>query len=124
MAAIPLIRKNESNTPLRLQEQAMNTTFCMAAGQVKAGDGPLDTYTKMLQEMVRVTPAVSYGIAAEYPTVQKLAQAFKAMGPTAVADCKKSSNKNGAFTDGVVGPAISKRLYSVFTGRDERSDDV
>jgi crossover junction endonuclease EME1 len=96
----------------------------MESGQVKAGDGAADTFMKMLQEMVRITPAIAYGIAAEFPSVQQLARGFKEYGPMAVEKCKKSANRNGAFTDGNVGPAISRRLYKVFTCRDEWMDGV
>ena len=44
----------------------------MESGQVKTGENAADIYTKMLQEIIRITPSVAYGIAAEYPTVQKL----------------------------------------------------
>jgi hypothetical protein len=44
----------------------------MESGQVKTGENASDTYTKMLQEIIRITAPVAYGIAAKYPTVQKL----------------------------------------------------
>jgi crossover junction endonuclease EME1 len=96
----------------------------MESGQVKPGDGPADTYTKMLQEMVRVTAPVAYGIAAKYPSVQKLVQGFREGGPLALEDCRKTANKDGAFTDKRVGPSISKRVYNVFMCRDAGSWDV
>ena len=42
------------------------------------------------------------------------------------ADCihKKSANRNGALTDRRMGPAISRRLYKVFTELDAASTDV
>ena len=41
-------------------------------------------------------------------------------------DCgrKKSANRNGALTDRRIGPAISRRLYKVFTELDAASTDV
>ena len=78
----------------------------------------------MLQEIVRITAPVAYGIAAEYPTVQKLVRGLDEKGPLAVAECRKSANKDGAFTDRCVGPAISKRVWKVFMGREEGSLDV
>ena len=96
----------------------------MESGQVKVGDGPADTYTKMLQEMVRVTPAVAYGIAAEYSTVQMLVKGLKDGGPLALQNCRKSANKDGAFTDKRIGPAISKRVHNVFTCHDGGIYDV
>jgi len=102
----------------------MATTFCMESGQVKAGDGAPDTFEKMLQEMVRVTAPIAVGITNDFPTAQKLARAFKNEGPLAVEKCWKGANRNGAVAGGHVGPAISKRLYTVFTCRDEWNGNV
>jgi crossover junction endonuclease EME1 len=96
----------------------------MESGQVKTGDGAADTFLRMLQEMVRITAPVAYGIAAEYPTVQRLVKGFRENGPLALEDCKKTANKDGAFTDKRVGPSISKRVYNVFMCRDAGSWDV
>lgn len=108
----------------RAQKDSLDTGFCIESGQVKTGDGPEDTYVKMLQEIMRVTAAVAYGIAAEYPTVQKLVEGLKKNGPLALEECRKSANKDGAFTDRRVGQAISRRVYRVFTEKDEASLDV
>jgi hypothetical protein len=62
----------------------------METGQVKTGENAADTYTKMLQEMVRVTLPVAYGIACEYPTVQKLVEGLKEKGPLALEECRKA----------------------------------
>jgi len=78
----------------------------------------------MLQEMTQITAAAAHGIAAEHPTVQELATALRRDGPLALQDCRKTANKNGAFTDRRVGPSISKRLHSVFTSTDEWSTYV
>jgi crossover junction endonuclease EME1 len=78
----------------------------------------------MLQEMVRITAPVAYGIAAEYPTVQKLVKGLRKKGPLTLENCRKTANKDGAFTDKRVGPSISKRVYNVFTSKDAGSWDV
>lgn len=96
----------------------------MESGQVKTGDGPADTFVKMLQEMFRVTAPIAYGIAAEYATVQKLVEVFRKKGPLALQDCRKTANRDGAFTDKRVGPSISKRMHNVFMCRDPGSWDV
>lgn len=96
----------------------------MESGQVRAGDGPADTYTRMLQEMIRITSPIAYGIAAEYPTVQKLVKGIEESGQHALEDCRKSANKDGAFTDRRIGRSISVRVHKVFTGRDATSWDV
>jgi crossover junction endonuclease EME1 len=69
----------------------LEASFCMEAGQVKTGEDRNDTYIKMLQEIVRVTPPVAYGIAAEYPDVPSLMNAFRERGATALQDLKVSS---------------------------------
>lgn len=68
----------------------LSTSFCMDVGQVKTGDDTDDTYVKMLQEVVRVTAPVAYGIAAKYPNVMSLVRGFKEEGPTALEDLKVS----------------------------------
>ncbi|KAG0651351.1 Essential meiotic endonuclease 1 [Hyphodiscus hymeniophilus] len=121
---VVIFTQHISTVRYRVQKQSLDTAFCMESGQVKTGDGPADTFTKMLQEMMRITASVAYGIAAEYPTVQKLVKGLKENGPLALQDCKKSANKDGAFTDRRVGPSISKRVYNVFVCRDAESWDV
>lgn len=37
---------------------------------------------------------------------------------------QKSANKNGAFTESRIGPALSKRLYKVFMDTDPASTDI
>jgi crossover junction endonuclease EME1 len=96
----------------------------MESGQVKTGENATDTYTKMLQEIIRITAPVAYGIAVEYPTVQKLVKGLEENGPLALEDCRKCANKDGAFTDRRIGPSISKRVHKVFMGRDPTSWDV
>ena len=93
----------------------------MEAGQVRSGEDAADTFTRMLQEMTQITAAVAHGIAAEHPTVRQLTAALQRDGPLALQDCRKTANKNGAFTDRRVGPSISRRLHSVFTSMDEWS---
>lgn len=68
----------------------LSTSFCMDVGQVKTGDDKDDTFVKMLQEVVRVTAPVAYGIAAKYPNVMTLVRGFREKGPTALEDLKVS----------------------------------
>lgn len=58
----------------------------MESGQVKTGEDKDDTFVKMLQEIVRVTPPIAYGIASEYPTVIALVTAFRKHGPNVLED--------------------------------------
>lgn len=114
-----------STIPYRQERITANetTAFCMDIGQVKTGDDVKDTYVKMLQEVQRVTPAMAYGIASEYPNVRILVNGFKQHGPDMLQDVRKSANKNGAVSDTRLGPKISRRLYKVFTSLDPASAD-
>ncbi|KAH8684591.1 ERCC4 domain-containing protein [Tricladium varicosporioides] len=113
-----------STIPYRKQKESLDTAFCMESGQVKTGDSHDDTFAKMLQEIMRITASVAYGIAAEYPSLQDLAKGLEKRGPLALEDLKKMANKDGAFTDRRIGPSISKRVYNVFMGKDPGSWDV
>ncbi|KAI2611318.1 ERCC4 domain-containing protein [Hypoxylon fragiforme] len=108
----------------RARSAAADASFCMDVGQVRTGDGPADTYARALQEIARVTAPVAYGIAARYPTLPALVRGLEANGPLALEDCRKCANRDGAFSDRVVGPAISRRVYKILTGRDPGSMDV
>lgn len=115
-----------SQIPYRRQRDAANESaaFCMDSGQVRTGDGAADTYVRMLQEVVRVTAPIAYGIAGQFPTVGRLVGGLEAEGPLALEAIRKSANKDGAFTDRTIGQAISRRIHKVFTGRDEASTDI
>ncbi|KAL9101121.1 MAG: hypothetical protein Q9163_003582 [Psora crenata] len=113
-----------STIPYRQQRMNLSATFCMESGQVKSGDDRDDVFVKMLQEVVRVTPPIAFGIATEYPSVVKLMNAFRKHGPLVLENLQKSANRNGAFTDRKIGPAISRRLYKVFMERDPASTEV
>lgn len=115
-----------SQIPYRRQRDAANESvaFCMDSGQVRTGDGPADTYVRMLQEVVRVTAPIAYGIAGQFPTVGRLVEGLEAGGPLALEAIRKRANKDGAFTDRPIGQAISRRIHKVFTGRDEASTDI
>ncbi|KAG6017911.1 hypothetical protein E4U54_001239 [Claviceps lovelessii] len=109
----------------RQKDQATSVAgFCMESGQVRTGDGAQDTYVRMLQEIVRVTAPIAYGVAAEFNSVTKLVQGLEGGGPERLAAVRKSTNKDGAMSDRTVGQAVSRRLHRVFTGTDEDSTDV
>ncbi|KAG5805169.1 hypothetical protein H9Q74_010449 [Fusarium xylarioides] len=115
-----------STIPYRKQRDiaTLGAGFCMESGQVKTGEDAKDTYVRMLQEIVRVTAPIAYGIAAEYGSVSSLVRGLEEYGPTRLEGVKKSANKDGAFSDRMVGQAVSRRMYKVFTGVDETSTDV
>lgn len=115
-----------STVPYRLQKDqaTLGAGFCMESGQVKTGEGPKDTYVHMLQEIVRVTGPIAYGIVNEFATVGELVRALEVEGPNRLENVRKGANKDGAFSDRTVGQAVSRRIHKVFTGRDEGSTDV
>lgn len=116
-----------STIPYRQQRMALDTAFCMESGQVKTGENAEDTFVKMLQEIHRITPSIAYGIAAEYPSITKLMKAYELSGQQGrdlLMGLKKCSNRDGAFTDKDIGKAISRRVWSIFTSREEGSTNV
>jgi crossover junction endonuclease EME1 len=124
---IAVFTQHISTVPYRKQKEAANAAgagFCMESGQVRTGEDVRDTYTKMLQEIARVTAPIAYGIANEFGTVSELVRGLEEGGPLVLEACRKSANKDGALSDRAVGQAVSRRLHKVFTGRDETSTDV
>ncbi|KAK7414242.1 hypothetical protein QQX98_006937 [Neonectria punicea] len=123
---ISIFTQHVSTVPYRKQrdQATLGAGFCMESGQVKTGDDAKDTYVRMLQEIVRVTAPIAYGIAAEFGTVSDLVRTLEAEGPTRLEEIRKSANKDGAFSDRTVGQAVSRRMHKVFTGRDDGSTDV
>lgn len=123
---ISIFTQNISTIPYKKQkdEDTAGARFCMDSGQVRTGENTQDTYVRMLQEIVRVTAPIAYGVASELSTVTKLVEGLETKGPTALEQVRKSANKDGAFSDRTIGQAVSKRLYKIFTGTDETSTDV
>ncbi|KAK3315106.1 ERCC4 domain-containing protein [Apodospora peruviana] len=124
---IAVFTQHISTVPYRRQREESNTAaaaFCMEAGQVRTGDGPKDTYVRMLQEIGRVTAPIAYGIAGEFDSVSKLVRGLETEGPLRLQAIRKSANKDGAISDRAVGLAVSKRIHKIFTGRDETSTEV
>jgi crossover junction endonuclease EME1 len=122
---IAVFTQHISTVPYRRQRDAANDAgFCMESGQVRTGDGPRDTYVRMLQEIGRVTAPIAYGIAAEFGTVAGLVRGLEAGGPRTLERVRKSVNKEGKVSDRAVGQAVSRRVYKIFTGRDETSTDI
>ncbi|KAF3070694.1 Crossover junction endonuclease eme1 [Daldinia childiae] len=114
-----------STIPYRkARDAATDAGFCMEVGQVRTGDGAKDTYLRMLQEVTRVTAPIALGIAAKYGTVSQLVSGLEKDGPHALENCRKCANRDGAFSDRVIGQAISKRVYKIFTSQDPGSMDV
>ncbi|KAI1497443.1 hypothetical protein F5X99DRAFT_396925 [Biscogniauxia marginata] len=122
---VAVFTQHISTIPYRkARDASADAGFCMEAGQVRTGDDAKDTYVRMLQEITRVTAPVAYGIAAKYGTVAELVRGLEREGPLALEDCRKSANKDGAFTDRTVGQAASRRVHKIFTSLDPGSTDV
>ncbi|KAI5456597.1 ERCC4 domain-containing protein, partial [Mariannaea sp. PMI_226] len=115
-----------STVPYRRQRDlaTLGAGFCMESGQVKTGEDARETYVQMLQEIVRVTQPIAYGIAAEFGNVSDLVCALEMDGPNRLEAVRKHANKDGAYSDRTIGQAVSRRIHKVFTGQDETSTDV
>jgi crossover junction endonuclease EME1 len=112
-----------STIPYKLEKQRLDTAFCMETGQVTVGKDKTDTYIRMLQEIVRVTPPVAMGIQRQYNTVGELTRGLRDNGPLALEDVEKTAHGNSNVTGGRIGPALSKRIWKIFTGLDPSSSD-
>ncbi|KAF9878738.1 alpha-mannosyltransferase [Colletotrichum karsti] len=124
---VAIFTQHISTVPYRKQREAANAAgagFCMETGQVRTGEDVKDTYVRMLQEIARVTAPIAWGIATKFETVPKLVKGMEEGGPLILENLRKSTNKDGGFSDRAVGKSVSKRVYKVFTGRDEWSTDV
>lgn len=115
-----------STVPYRKQRDESTSTarFCMDTGQVKTGEDANDTYVRMLQEIVRVTAPIAYGVASEFGTVSQLAWGLEQGGPGRLDQVRKSANREGVSSDRTIGQAVSRRMHKIFTGRDETSTDI
>jgi crossover junction endonuclease EME1 len=98
--------------------------FCMESGQVRSGDGPKDTYLRMLQEIARVSAPMAYGIATEFDSVPALVNGLLRGGPERLSNVAKTIDSKGTLGHRTIGPAVSKRMYKIFTSRDETSTEI
>ncbi|KAI1198569.1 ERCC4 domain-containing protein [Nemania serpens] len=122
---VAVFTQHISTIPYRqARDASSDAAFCMESGQVRTGDGAKDTYIRMLQEITRITAPIAYGIVTKYESVTDLVRGLEEEGPLALAECRKSANKDGAITDRTIGQAISKRVHKIFLGQDPTSADV
>ncbi|KAK7980513.1 amidase [Apiospora arundinis] len=123
---IAVFTQHISTIPYRKAKDltAASAGFCMESGQVRTGDSPTEIFVRMLQENARITAPMAYGIVNKYKSVSELVKGFEEEGPLALENCRKSANKDGALTDRTLGQAASRRLYKIFTGRDDNSTDI
>ncbi|KAF3903730.1 hypothetical protein AA313_de0209978 [Arthrobotrys entomopaga] len=106
-----------SQVPYKLAKATLNnsTNFCMDVGQVTSGKTVEDTYNRMLQCVHMSTAGVAGAIQGEYPSMQKLFKAFVERGDDVLKDIRVAGMGNGR----ALGPAMSRKIARVLTGRDE-----
>jgi crossover junction endonuclease EME1 len=126
---IAIFTQQLSTLPYKRIKEDMNAAsagFCMESGQVKVGDGVRDTYARMLQEVNRITAPIAYGIIGEFGSVPGLIRGLEAGGPARLEDVRKCADAEGTVVDDArrIGPSVSRRVWGIFTGRDETSMDV
>lgn len=64
----------------------LDRSFCMDGGQIKSGATTDEIYSKMLQQVQRVTPQVADTIMGTYKSVSALIRAFQEGGPHVLED--------------------------------------
>jgi len=121
---VSILTGDISTIPYKTSRMIFDTSFCTDVGQVKTGVGAMDTWSKMLQGIHRVTPAVANGITDRYPDTRSLIRAFDTRGEGALATVPLVATWNGAPSNRTVGMALSRRIFTVFTGRDVDCLDV
>lgn len=123
---VAIFTQHISTIPYRRQKDTTTASaaFCMESGQVRTGENAHDTYLRMLQEIARVTAPIAYGIAGKFGSVGELVRGLEDGGPLVLEGVRKSANKDGAFSERCLGQAVSRRVWKVFTGRDENSTEI
>jgi crossover junction endonuclease EME1 len=115
-----------SSRPYRIAELDHNlksASFFMGTGSYKTGDTPEETFCRMLEGQQRVTPSIAQSIASLWPSPRELVAAFRASDNLMLENVRKSTNKDGGYSDKRIGPVISKRMWKVFLGRDPEATD-
>lgn len=110
-----------SARPYRIAELEHNlksASFYMGSGQFKTGEDAQETFVKMLENQQRVTPSIAQSVVSRWSSPRELVAAFRRNDNLMLEDVRKSTNKDGGYSDKRIGPVISKRMYKVFLGRD------
>jgi crossover junction endonuclease EME1 len=111
----------------RLRVEA-DAGFCMEAGQISVGVDASDTFVQMLLQVARVTAPVAYAVRDRYGSVQGLIKGFEREGRDCLAEVRKNVHDGGVSgmveSERRIGVRMSRRLYAIFMGRDERSEDI
>ena len=103
---------------IELDHNLRSASFYMGSGQFKGGDDAQETFCRMLEEQQRVTPSIAQSIVSGYSSPRELVEAFRRKDNMMLENMRKSTNKDGGYSDKRIGPVISKRMYKVFLGRD------
>ena len=98
--------------------------FCMDSNQVRSGGDARDTFVRMLEEVSRITAPIAHGVVREFGDVATLIRELENGGPDTLAAVPRAIGRDGEVGDRVLGGAVSRRLWKVFTCRDEMSEDV
>ncbi|GAA6000387.1 hypothetical protein JCM10207_007991 [Rhodosporidiobolus poonsookiae] len=90
---------------------------------VKSGADLQDTYLRMLASLPSVTDAVARGIAADYPTMRELYEAWDKCGgererEKMLVGIGKGRNINGTSTHRLIGSTLSANVYKIMNSRD------
>lgn len=101
---LALTNKND-----RQERMNLDTSFCMESGQFHSGKDAHDTYSKMLQEVTRVTASVAQSITTDYPNICSLVDGFRKEGPTALEDIKVCEILVKDFSCGYADEEVSRK---------------
>ncbi|EEB05604.1 Holliday junction resolvase subunit Eme1 [Schizosaccharomyces japonicus yFS275] len=102
----------------RYKPKPKGKMFCLDSGQVKSAANIDDSLSYMLREISRITPAAADAICSKFPTLFCLIQHLREHGPDALAEVRINTN----LVSRKIGKALSKRVHTVFLGRDENQD--
>lgn len=115
-----------SSRPYRVAELEHNlksSSFYMGAGAHRTGEDAQETFCRMLEAQQRVTPSIAQSIASQWCSPRELVTAFRNSDNLMLENVRKSTNKDGGYSDKRIGPVISKRMYKVFLGRNPEATD-
>ncbi|XP_069547631.1 probable crossover junction endonuclease EME2 isoform X1 [Brachyistius frenatus] len=118
------VTKALSKRPFKLLTERTELPFCVDGSWAsgfrveKDGSGLIEVWSKQIQQLNRVSPAVASAVTATYPSPQLLLQAYHSLG--------SEEERKGLLAGLVVksggkerriGPEISARVYCCFTAQ-------
>jgi crossover junction endonuclease EME1 len=105
---------------VELEQNLKSASFYMGSG-FKGGDNAEDTFGQMLGQLQRVTPSIAQSIVSQWNSPRDLVVAFREHGSAMLEDVRKSTNRDGGYSDKRIGKVISSRMHKVFMGRNPDS---